>query len=84
MKATTIKIEGNLLKEIEEVCPPSRSVTAFVRDVLHRDLRRRRMAEATTQYKDFLASHPEEGGWLTEWEQADLIRPPRSRQRKIS
>lgn len=82
MKATTIKIEGNLLKEIESVCPSSQNLTAFVREVLSQDLKRRKMAEAAARYEVFLASHPEEERWLTEWENADLAEAPQKGERR--
>lgn len=84
MKATTIKIEGNLLREIEMACPPTESLTAFVRDVLQEDLKRRRMAEAAVAYQAFLTAHPDEQAWLTRWEKADLSRPPRKRRGRRS
>lgn len=84
MKATTIKIEGNLLREIDAACPPTKSLTAFVREVLSQDLKRRRMAEAASRYEAFLSEHPDEREWLTQWETANLVRPLKKRMRRRS
>ncbi len=84
MKATTIKIEGNLLREIEVARPSSKSLTAFVREVLSQDLKRRRITEAATRYESFLSSHPDEREWLSHWETADLGRPVRKKNRRSS
>jgi len=79
MKATTIKIEGELLRELERVKPARSSVSAFVREVLRRDLQRRRLVEAAAEYEVFVASNAEERTWLREWDEADLaVSPKRS------
>jgi predicted CopG family antitoxin len=81
MKATTIKIEGELLEELEEAKPPRTSISAFVRDVLWKDLRRRKLAEAAVAYEAFVASNAEEQSWLAEWENAELAAPPKRGKR---
>lgn len=77
MKATTIKVEGELLLELERAKPASQSLTTFVRDVLRREVRRQQMAAAADRYTEFLAKDGEERTWLEEWDRADLARPPR-------
>ena len=79
MKATTVKIEGELLAEIESVKPPEQSVSAFVRTVLRRDLDRERARRAAQTYVEFLEAHPDEAGWLAEWAGADLATPANRR-----
>ncbi len=81
MKATTIKIEGELLLELEKAKPESLSLSAFVREVLSRDLRTRKLAQAAVSYEEFLAANPEEQSWLREWDEADLASTPRRRRR---
>ncbi len=81
MKATTIKIEGELLLELEKAKPESLSLPAFVREVLSRDLRTRKLAQAAVSYEEFLAANPEEQSWLREWDEADLASTPRRRRR---
>jgi hypothetical protein len=81
MKATTIKVEGELLLELERAKPASQSLTTFVRDVLRREVRRRQMAAAADRYTEFLAKDGEERAWLEEWDRADLARPPRRTRR---
>jgi len=81
MKATTIKVEGDLLQELERAKPPSQTLSAYVRSLLEREMRRRKIADAADRYADFLRETPEERTWLDEWANADLARPPRRRRR---
>jgi hypothetical protein len=80
MKATTIKLEGKLLRELEKSKPESLSLSAYVREVLSQDLRRRTLARAAISYEEFLAANPEEQSWLREWDEADLTAPPKRRR----
>ena len=82
MKATTIKIEDPLLSELEKAKPPSQSITSYVRSVLESDVKRHRVAEAAAQYEAFVASHPEEREWLSDWDKADLSQPPKRSAKK--
>jgi|688.fasta_scaffold688614_2 hypothetical protein len=75
MKATTIKIDGELLSAIESAKPSGQSVTAYVRTVLRKNLEQHKVREAAAAYRAFVESHPEERGWLDEWERADLTVP---------
>lgn len=72
MKATTIKLEGELLAAIEKAKRPEESVTSYVRTVLRKNLEQNRVREAAAAYVAFVDSHPEEREWLDEWERADL------------
>jgi predicted CopG family antitoxin len=81
MKATTIKIEGELLNELEATKPESLSLSAFVREVLKKDLRRRKLSQAAASYEEFLAENPEEQLLLKEWDEADLARTPKRKRR---
>jgi hypothetical protein len=80
MKATTIKIEGELLNELEATKPESLSLSAFVREVLKKDLRRRKLSQAAASYEEFLAENPEEQLLLREWDEADLARTPKRKR----
>jgi hypothetical protein len=75
MKATTIKLEGELLAAIEKAKRPEESVTSYVRTVLRKNLEQTRVREAAAAYIAFVDSHPEEQEWLDEWERADLTTP---------
>ena len=57
MKATTIKLEGKLLQELEEIKPESVSLSAYVREVLRKDLRRRKLSQAAASHEEFLATN---------------------------
>jgi hypothetical protein len=82
MKATTIKVEGDLLAELERHKPPTQSLSAFAKSILRRDLLRRQLADAATRYSAFLDEHPAERAWLAEWASADLARKPARRKRR--
>ncbi|MBI2605521.1 MAG: hypothetical protein HYW49_05505 [Deltaproteobacteria bacterium] len=77
MKATTIKLEGKILQEIDEIRPPATSLTAFVKGVLHSEYQRRKMRAAALEYSKFLSASESEAEFLREWEEADLDRPVR-------
>lgn len=81
MKATTIKIEGDLLHELEAVKPKTVSMSAYIREVLRKDLVRRKLSQAAVSYEEFLAANPEEQSFLREWDEADLARVPKRRRR---
>ena len=82
MKATTIKIEGELLQELEEARPPSMTLSGYVREVLRANLRRQTLIKAAVRYQDFLESNPEEESWLRDWDEADLASLPKPGRRK--
>jgi hypothetical protein len=81
MKGTTIKVEGPLLAELERAKPPTLSLTAFVRSVLEREVRRRKMLDAAERYTEFLRANGDERAWLEEWDRADLARAPKRKRR---
>jgi len=80
MKATTIKVDGSLLVELERHKPKDQSLTAFVREVLAREVRRLQLEEAADRYAGFLARERREREWLAEWDSADLVRPPKRKR----
>ena len=81
MRATTVKVEGDLLEELNRRKPPSQSLSAFVRSVLQQEVLRRRMADAAEQYAQFLSGTADERTWLEEWDRADLAAPVRRKRR---
>ena len=81
MKATTIKIEGELLSELEAAKPEAVSLSAYVREVLRKDLVRRKLSQAAISYEEFLTANPEEQSLLRDWDEADLTRVPKRRRR---
>jgi predicted CopG family antitoxin len=76
MKATTIKVEGDLLQELERTKPARQSLSGYVRALLEQALRRQTLVEAAERYTEFVRETPDEAEWLGEWESADLARPP--------
>ena len=76
MKATPVKIEGELLEGIEAARTPGQSVAAYVRRVLQRDLERRQARAAAAAFMEFVATHPEEKRWMNDWDSTDLASPP--------
>lgn len=82
MKATTIKVEGDLLQKLERRKPPTQSLSAFVKFVLRRSLLQTELVDAARHYAEFVAGNPEEKTWLEEWEAADLDAKPPVRGRR--
>ncbi len=82
MNATTIKIENPLLKNLLYIVPQKKSLSAFVREVLEREIQRQKMILAAESYLVFLKSHADESQSLEEWESADLGRPPKHLRKK--
>lgn len=80
MKATTIKLEGDLLEELEAAKPETQSLSSYVRSLLRKHLDRAKVREAAVSYRTFVESSDEEKAWLNEWDRADLNTPP-SRKR---
>jgi hypothetical protein len=81
MRATTIKVEGDLLDEIEKLKPSSQSLSAYVRSVLRREIQRHKMTAAAERYAELLRSNPAEREWLDEWETAELDKPAKKARR---
>ena len=81
MKATTIKVEGDLLDQLERSKPPRQSLSAYVRSLLQQAVARQQMIEAAERYVDFVRESAEEREWLAEWDGADLVTPPRRKRR---
>lgn len=82
MPATTIKVEGQLLEDLNRPKPANVSLTAFVRSILEREVLRTRLADATERHASFLNESPEEQEWLGQWQRADLASPPRRGRRR--
>lgn len=76
MKATTVKIGGELLKGIDAARKPGQSVASYVRRALQADLERRLARDAAAAFKEFLATHPDEKQTLDAWGGADLASEP--------
>ena len=81
MSATTVKLEHGMLREISRVKPPEQSLSAFVRGVLERDLRRRKMREAAYAYQTLLAENGDERSEAAAWETADLTASPKPKRK---
>ncbi len=81
MPATTVKLDGELLKSIAAIKPPRQTLSAYVREALQRDLRRQQMRHAAETYMDFLRDNPAERAAMDEWERAPLATSPRVRRK---
>lgn len=79
MTATTVKLEGALLKEIQACKPRRQTLAAYVREALEGDLRRRRLAIAARDYEAFLVSNPDERTEMEQWAEGPLATPVKRR-----
>lgn len=75
MSATTIKLEGDLLKEIVSVKAPDQSLTAFVRETLECELRQRKLRMAAETYQRLIESNEIVRNENAEWQSARLEHP---------
>ena len=84
MSATTVKVDGEILRQLRSIQPAGTTLTALVRELLESEIRRRRMAQAAREYATFLAAHPEESEEMDAWASAPLERPaaPRASRRR--
>jgi hypothetical protein len=82
MSATTVKLDGELLRAIAAVKSPKQTLSAYVREALQRDLRRLQMRQAAETYAKLLRTNASEREAMDEWEAAPLATDPRIRRRK--
>jgi hypothetical protein len=82
MRATTIKVEGELLAELNKAKPANVTLTAFVRSILEREVMSTKLDVAADRYAAFLETSPDEREWLRRWTSADLATPPKRRRVK--
>jgi len=74
MTATTIKLDGEVFKEVRQVVKERQSITSFVRQSIQAELKRIRMREAAIQYQQLLQDNPEEAHDMALWESAELTK----------
>lgn len=79
MKASTLKIEQPLLKELYQIKPKKMSFSAFVKQSLESFVNRQKAIQAAHTYQQWLANNKEETTWLDEWESAPLSKEPRKK-----
>ena len=72
MKASTLKIEQPLLKELYQLKPKSMTFSAFVKNSLEAFVNRQKAVEAARKYQDWLSKNKAESVWLESWENAPL------------
>ena len=82
MKANTIRLEQDLLRELYPLLKPKQSLASFVREALRRDIQRQKMLRGAGQYLNFLKNNAEERESLEEWSEVDLTQAPKTKSRK--
>ncbi len=73
---TTVKLEAPVVREAAAILEEHQTLTAFVREAVLRDIRRRRMHRAARQYRDLLAGDAAETKAVEAWEAASLAAEP--------
>ncbi len=76
MRATTIKLEKQLLEELYRLMPENKSLSAFVKEILNREIIRSKLAESAIKYREFLSENKDEAEVELLWESADLTSNP--------
>lgn len=82
MQATTIKLDGKLVKRLKAVKPPHETLTGFVRSVLDAEVRRHQLRAAAEAYVEFLRVHTDEAADMDAWAMAPLERSAKAGKAK--
>ena len=79
---TTVKLEAPVVREVHALLEGKQTLTAFVREAVERDVRRRKMRQAALLYRETFPPGSPEAGELDDWESAPLATEPRRVSRK--
>ena len=82
MRATTIKLEGAILEELEDLKQSDQNLTSLVRDLLKAQIHRHKMAKAAEEYAAFLNKNPGESLELDVWVTVPMDKDPVARRKK--
>lgn len=82
MQATTIKLDGSLVKRLSRLKQPGETLTGLVRSILDAEIRRQQLRAAAEAYVRFLAAHPDEATAMDAWARAPLDRPAKAGKRR--
>ena len=74
-KATTIKLDGELLEELERNKPKGTSVTSYVKAAVRKSLNETCLRESAAEYIAMTEADPAEKALFDEWQSADLSSP---------
>jgi hypothetical protein len=74
---TTIKLDAMVVQEVASVLPEKQTLTAFVREAVTRDVRRRKLKQAASLYQAMLGRDSDEAGAMEEWESSPLATEPK-------
>lgn len=80
MNATTIKLDAQLHSTIKRLKPGAQSLTAYVRELVGREEKRKALEAAAEKYDALLSRHKDEAAWLAAWESAPLASTPKTRR----
>jgi hypothetical protein len=75
---TTVKLDGALVEEVARELEKGETLTGFVRNAVSYRLNRSRMKKATEAYRKAMEADPDLAAEMSEWEQADLVKPRNS------
>jgi predicted CopG family antitoxin len=73
MPSTTIRLDEDILKKIDDIKPSTKSISAFVRQLIEREYNERELRRSAETYREFLQRNPEERRAMEEWESAPLV-----------
>jgi hypothetical protein len=72
MKATTVKIGEEILNEIKPLLDKKQTLTAFVKESVQNEIKRKKMKNSAIYYMKSLKERRSEAEELNEWESANL------------
>ena len=80
MSASTIKLDGEILEEIKPFLEKKQSLSAFVRQSIRNEIKRKKMKKAAITYSETMNEDKDEINEMSEWESADLSRPMKNHE----
>ena len=72
MPATTVKLESDLVEKAESLKSAKQSISAYVRSLIEKEHRDRKLREGAQAYEQFIRNHPAEREAMEVWESAPL------------
>jgi hypothetical protein len=72
MSSTTVKLDHDLVEKVSDLKQREQSISAFVRALIEKEFRDRRLREAARTYEQFLQENPAEREAMEVWEGAPL------------
>lgn len=74
MPPTRVELESDLVEKVAALKEPDQTIAAFIRGLIEKEHRERRLRESAQLYEQFLRDNPDEREALEVWESAPFER----------